>query len=473
MFHKLLGSGGFGAVVGPALPNTNDRGEPVYFPEHVTKVFFDNDSKNRAIESSRRIAELFGGNNGSFRVNTYGKDYTFGNLKGMANVNHKLKNELDKKGFINNDELQLLRLPNLGVDFNDGLYKNVKSVRNVPVITMLQQFRKLFYQTTSLAGNKYIHGDVRSGNLLIQPNNGTISIIDFDWLMPYVDFFDAYSEAFGFYSNPPEFLLFNKFKFFDVFDETKDPEEIVRSINISDYVKFTKQDFLVYTPLNLLDIELDLKIDLIENIQYIRSHIPYTHEDAATVAAGKSLRATPENNAAMMLIKYRLIGRIINLLFPYFDNYGLANCLLKFMNLVYVYSRKATITNFPHILKTRLTNNGVPYSHEELVRISQALIDVGKLLTRVSSFSISERLLPADILAEMDAIIARYQSSAPEDPLAAVANAPEPAEANNPVAYNINVPMGGGHRHRRNRTNRRVRHTRRLHMRRRKTNRRK
>jgi serine/threonine protein kinase len=477
IFHKYLGAGSYGVVVGPALPNSDERGETIHFPDNVTKIFFDYDSKNNAIESSERITGLLGDENGSFRVNEYEKDYTFGNLKNMVMMNHRVKNELEEKGLNNDNNLQLLRLPNLGVDFNTGLSKNLESIRNIPVITILQQFRKLFAQTTRLAENRYIHGDVRSANVLIQPKNGTITMIDFDWLMKYGKFFDEYSydEAFGFYSNPPEFLLLNKFNF-DLFDSTKDPTDLIRDINLNKYVRNTKNDFFAHNSITMPELKEKIKRALITNIQYIRSVIPYTSEDAAVVAAANS----PSGNfSAMIRIKSRIIDQIINLLFPYFDNYGLASCLLKCMNLVYRYSDMTTMENYPHALKTRLTNNGVPYSDDELVRISQALIDVGKLLKRASSFTINERVLPADISAEMDAILARYQSSAPEDPLAAMANEPGAAEANNPVAFNINVPMGGGIRRRnrntrRNRTSRRVGRTQsRILVRRRKTNRRK
>jgi serine/threonine protein kinase len=412
VFHKYLGTGSYGVVVGPALPNSDERGETIHFPDNVTKIFFDYDSKNNAIESSERIAGLLGDENGSFRVNTYEKDYTFGDLKSMAMMNHKVKNVLEKKGLNNDNNLKLLRLPNLGVDFNSGLSKNLETIRNIPVITILQQFRKLFVQTTRLAENRYIHGDIRSANILIQPTNGTITMIDFDWLMKYGKFFDEYSydEAFGFYSNPPEFLLLNEFNF-DLFDSTKDPADLIRDINLNKYVRNTKNDFFAHNSITMSELKEKIKRALITNIQYIRSVIPYTSEDAAVVAAANS----PSGDfRAMIRIKSRLIDQIINVLFPYFDNYGLASCLLKYMNLVYRYSDIATMENYPNALKTRVTNNGVPYSDDELVHISRTLLDIGQLLKRVSSLTISERVLPADISGEMDAILARYEIASAE-----------------------------------------------------------
>ena len=192
--YNILGSGGFGQVIAPALPNMKN-GVIAEYPDNVTKLFYDEDDKQSALKIAKQLPELMGENRGHSLHN-----YLYHYKK--SNLPLSLQTKIGAK--IPSGNLFATRMPNLGVSIN-RLITVYKKVREVPIVNIMEQTVKLLSQTASLAEHFYIHGDIRESNVTINPKDGTMTIIDFDWLRPYHKFIETYS--FNFYNNPPELLF--------------------------------------------------------------------------------------------------------------------------------------------------------------------------------------------------------------------------------------------------------------------------
>jgi hypothetical protein len=199
---EYLASGTEGCIIGPALPNLSENGSTwEEYPENVTKLYKNRDKYNKAQTNTRKIVDLL--HNNSHRVHPY-------RYKGYMGLN--IKSSMRSRCELNrNMPLLPLRMKNLGVSIMDLTRDigSINTIKNIPFIKILIEIQKVYEQIKRLVNNRYIHGDVRETNIMIQPSDGTITLIDFGWLYPVNEFFKKYEHALGFYSNPPESLLFN------------------------------------------------------------------------------------------------------------------------------------------------------------------------------------------------------------------------------------------------------------------------
>ena len=203
---KVLGKGSYGCVIEPAMPNKNMDGTERQFPGEVTKLFYDSNSYQKALENVGHLPLL--GPNAVYPIEKYKRQIHARNLTNHARINCGF--QLD-----NENMLYGVHMPNLGLSV-EGLINDIKSVqklRQLPYKTLFGQILKLMNQVSRLLKSGYVHGDIRESNVLIHPEHGTMSIIDFDWLMPWDDFKETYPGSF--YSGPPESVLMRKYAIFE------------------------------------------------------------------------------------------------------------------------------------------------------------------------------------------------------------------------------------------------------------------
>ena len=162
---KKVASGAFGSVYNPAFKNKNSIGQNILYPDEVTKIYFKKSAYDKALQDAEKVKMALGENTG------------------IAPYRHKYK------------------LSNLNTITRENI---AKIKRN--------------------SGEKnLIHGDIREVNIMIHPQRGKITIIDFDALTTRDDYFDKqtkYTLALakgiksnypeynaGLYQLPPEFLI--------------------------------------------------------------------------------------------------------------------------------------------------------------------------------------------------------------------------------------------------------------------------
>jgi serine/threonine protein kinase len=356
--QENLGSGGYGFVISPALQN-NIAGVATNFPDNVTKVFYEKHGYNSAVAKIPTISAAMGPNTGH-RMDRYTRPYTASILK--SSIKHTY-------GLANTDPLYLLRMPNLGKDFSK-VKTYVDDVRRVPMNIIFEQITKLLTQLNNLATAGYVHGDIRETNIMFKPDTGVMTIIDFDWLYPINDFDTEYRDNYGFYSNPPESIVFS-IPFF-IPSRTRDWsnnhyksfEHYYKSIGIKDETQFLSQVGKVTS----------------DNSTYINSLYPGNRKQAA-----------------------------INIMLPKFDGFGLATTLLEFLTIVYTPRiiadelSSASIGRLRSALTSvRVTKNGAAYTSKELNAYSKALLStVNAVLRPLARGRVSERIIPAEGLRRM------------------------------------------------------------------------
>lgn len=199
-YYTLLGKGTYGAVFSPALPNRVDD-KNVAYPNNVTKLFHDKYDYNAMMERMNTVRSIMGENVG----HPYARNYKKSNLRNVAPRIYKELKDRD-----NNENVHLMRMPYLGYD---ARYIDEYGY-DFPKRTLLEQISKLIHQTKTIASHNYIHGDIRAPNLMIHPDTGVVTIIDYDWFMSFDQFLESYS-GFGYHSNPPEWLIKHPSKFND------------------------------------------------------------------------------------------------------------------------------------------------------------------------------------------------------------------------------------------------------------------
>jgi serine/threonine protein kinase len=250
-------------------------------------------------------------------------------------------------------------MPHLGVDIakiidlDDTTSRN--AIRQCPVPIVFQQIIKLLEQIDRLGSQGYIHGDIRDTNLMIQPSDGTMTLIDFDWMMPYDEFYSDYS-GFGYYSNPPEFLM--KVNLSSILAEEGLTPDLLRSDmpHLFSYVTRFEEQFPFVNAVTPTLKEAILSANL-KNIEFLRTH---------------TLKSC----------------------LPTVDGFGLACSLLTLFYYLYPGSchSETTPESLQSSLSTRITKHGEPYNDRELSACSNAILSlVRTVLLPMASFEIDAR----------------------------------------------------------------------------------
>jgi hypothetical protein len=374
---RLLGAGGYGAVVRPAFLNTAHG--PHNRPGNVTKIFFDADEYDELMEGLPAIQELFD-HNENHRATPYAARRTFGNLP------DPLLREIEQrtqKTFRKADPLRMLRMPYLGVDiskirevYEEGTgLKAYEKIRNRPVLLIVDQILKLLRQVDSIVTKGYVIGDIRDGNVMIEPSTGVLTLIDFDWMKKKNDF--SYQYPFGFYNNPPECLLVSRGGFIrSLPSEAKKGPYVELFHRCFSYIREYFKDTAA--------LKAALEAANVANLDYFTKH---------------NIKSLRDGNTLLM-----------------FDGFGLACTLLTLFHTVYTTvsaNRTTSLAALQHSLSSRITNNGVPYTAGELEACTRAILRMSKeVLLPLAEFEYEARSSVKDAISiaqsirdELDAVM--------------------------------------------------------------------
>lgn len=201
--YEILGTGGFGAVVAPALPNVDASGNTITFgPQMVTKIMFHQRDYDKALQDAANLQEKVP----MLAIPTTPYRYQY-SIRDVADGIPGMRKYITQKqpGYTG---AYLIRMPNLGYSFADikhdaGLQYQL---RQLPPETIARQILKLMRVVKYVGEAGYIHGDVRETNVLCNTLNGDMTIIDFDWLLKKSVYNSTYPTYF--YCHPPEELYF-------------------------------------------------------------------------------------------------------------------------------------------------------------------------------------------------------------------------------------------------------------------------
>jgi hypothetical protein len=340
-----VAKGSYGCVVKSALPNRANDSEPwTQYPKNVTKLFFNKSNMKKAYKNSKQIYNLLGRNAGH-KTHKYKHKYR------SSNIPNNIRTRCNK--IRRNVPLYPLRMRNLGNDFW-GLEKDekYKKYRSIPVSTILDQILKVMKQIQILVNRGLIHGDVRETNILIHPETGVITLIDFDLLYPSNTYYDEVH--LGFYCHPPETLLYEKIKEF----LNASPAEIDRLLSsreidsqLEKYKKHhTRFKFAEPDYLDRKAAKGDIKAALKDSIFYFTTRLDV---DDSKAELQKELRTA---------------------LLPSYDGYGFAFTMLEFLGFVYPTTTiRAQQSRFDASLAGRITNEGTPYTAAQITVIRETI----------------------------------------------------------------------------------------------------
>lgn len=365
----FLGKGSYGCAIKPALPNMNNSGQWVQYPDNITKVFFDEKQGKNAVEKQKKIKNIL--QDDLHRINTYKvNNYTIGNIDPIVR-NQCFGSDPRKYP----QKLFTVRLPDLGKDMVHRSEPLLKKYRDINIKIIIEQMNKLIHQVKSYFDAGYIHGDLRETNIMINPENGQMALIDFDWFDQDKEFFRKYYSHLGFYNNPPETLMmpililaYNQAKYpenlINIFSTFVNNELLNPSSKITKY--FLAQNRMKFRGEHYInDMFNGDKLVSIFYYAILKLRSFYVSEIGDTVVTEDQ--------------KTFLKWAFIKMIESTFDGFGLGFTLLEFVSNVYgrvmfypnlESNRKIRID---HLEKERLTNGGKKYTHDEIVLLSDAL----------------------------------------------------------------------------------------------------
>lgn len=434
--HRLLGAGGFGVVVQPALAFPNTVPDPENAPNNVTKIMFARKPYNRVVKLIPTVKGLF--KNAGHRTTPSATAHTFDALPASLQSNIR-----KKKGFKSVEpdaDMYTLRMPYLGIDVHNLVEEKKpggREIRNRSVLVVLDQVVKLIGQINTLVENGYIHGDVRDTNIMVHPLTGAMTLIDFDWLKPKDEFIDTYAEdgAFGFYSNPPECLFTGKRGAFVDYKGFLPPKIVSYVSDFYNQFTFCRDNYIGDIPKGTPEDEIESRCQELLG--------------EAIVEANDNSKEYFRDELGITSLKQDI--------WKTFDGFGLAWTLLTFFNYVYTSeSILGDIDLFQHDLSALITNEGVPYTEEQGKACANALRRmIEEVLAPLSDFEYRLRIPTSEALAV--AISIRDELAAVfADGVGAAAAVAEPV-----VKAVGGAGVGRSTRHRNNRRNHRTRRRRR------------
>lgn len=347
-YRMSLPAGAYGLVL--PYPLVNERQE---HPTNVTKIFFRKQDYNSILEKQNRIRSIFQGDR-NYLVHPFDTPVSMATVR-QANrvaVSQKIKRSDDPKGyhvgttsFPNIYRLYAVHMPHLGVDMTH-VKDNLESLRAIPVHTMLMNIYKLLEKVAMLWDDRdkdkqFIHGDVRPPNMMIQPDTGKMTLIDFDWLLPVNDFKNNY--PFNISPNiPPELLIYGTQKMAEL-------DWSITEILLPLYKTQMKMD----------DKHIDALKEAIGDISYLNKMVLYCKESWRVFTY---LHTLDDRGVRYHMIRYynenvrdALLSSVdIYATFPTyqdavmaslrtFDGYGASQNLLELCHLVYPGSIKESI----------------------------------------------------------------------------------------------------------------------------------
>ncbi len=263
--YKRLGMGTYGLVVAPGFQINDERKDKT-----VTKFMFNGKEYKDTLKTKEKIKRNLP------LLNTltepYEKEYVFSNIATNNAQVAKILKAL-KPSIKNTNQIYPILMENLGKSFYTLNDEDIPAIAAIPIKTILEQYKKLADTIAQLKEKRYIHGDIRETNIVLNLETGKITIIDFDWLLNVTEFINRYE--FQFYCHPPE-LIFTKEKRYFYYTEFK------KNLNVGQYKDVIEERLKiignVYTPYDVIHHDDEIYNGVRESM-YTKAGIKETNDN--------------------------------------------------------------------------------------------------------------------------------------------------------------------------------------------------
>ena len=174
----------------------------VFYPgipeDRVTKLFYEEGNYNRAVKSATLarglLKELTNGG-----TNVQASVLTYPNIESKINAETNLYPKRGKE-----KKILAVHMPHLGVDIQTAI-EDTTLTEKIPPTKLLEQIIKLFKQIKRFNDAGYFHADIRSLNVMLNPETFELTIIDYGNFDNLGDVLK--NTVFGYFEFPPEYLL--------------------------------------------------------------------------------------------------------------------------------------------------------------------------------------------------------------------------------------------------------------------------
>lgn len=203
---KILGHGSFGLVCHPAFSDCHPiTGNMIHHPEEsaVTKIFFNEDMYQKALRNYEKIASLM--NDPIYKASAHSRR-TFSNLPQKLS---QRVHSYSRKKIKPTSDVYAIKMPHLGTSIH-RVIRNAEereAFQGCDFYLLLGELYKCHAQLHRLFTQQYIHGDIRTPNVMWNKNTCGLHIIDFDFLDTAYEFTKKHWSHFGSTHHPPECLL--------------------------------------------------------------------------------------------------------------------------------------------------------------------------------------------------------------------------------------------------------------------------
>lgn len=238
--------GSYGLVCNPALNTCN-----LNTPGNITKFYFQKENRNKAVANMDRLKQIIGKNN-TTKMNVYppilAKNLPPSIYNKIKKTRMNIGRNTSANNFTPNTMVYASRMKYLGTDLFDVRQSDheISEFRSCPFHQLMNQWYKLHSQLDLFAKKKYIHGDIRSPNILFNKSNCQLHLIDYDMFDTYSEFYKDFSNPwgetrFGFYSHPADSIVYMPFMKQDYSESdffiTKDKVKEAVKNNVSKFIK--------------------------------------------------------------------------------------------------------------------------------------------------------------------------------------------------------------------------------------------
>jgi serine/threonine protein kinase len=405
-------AGSYGCTTKPALKN-NINGVETEFPDNVTKIFFNTKSvtaKNEKAKIKKNLGTIRNIlKNNAYRANDYTRKYKRKNLS--------LNLQADCPRIPRQGNLEMLRFPYLGVDMlNPNLPSIYGMILRLPIPTILEQMLKLMKHVQMIRDSGYIHGDIRMENVMIHPETGRMTIIDFDFFQPVNIFFEKYMGKITTDSiNVPPDVFINLLRY----------SRQVFLKYFQNYVRYYEETFVI-NPSYLSSNNFNVLREIGKNFQ----------ETEDFLKQGNSFMSHHELQEKLKVV-----------LVQYLDSYGLGMALMHFLATVYgniIRPQPLTDAEYSQLNSKFLSTGSISYTPPQIQLIADTLHSVAlDIIFPLAHFSLPKRLDISAAIPMMERSIVDFKmrwaeiSPLPSSPISS--RAPSPSDIPSPNFGSLNA----------------------------------
>ena len=287
-----------------------------------------------------------------------------------------------------NSDLPIIRMPYLGINLEDATEDaNITRTRDIPISILIIQCYQLMKQIDKIRKKQMRHGDIKIDNIMIHPESGKMTLIDFDLFGNFEGgFYNDLIKVYGEITKlseifPPEFICIRAIRDTIVYNRNsnKGNNKAKRIYSFSDFM------FGRYMKGRILEFLECINKNEEEGKEYFLE----SFKSNISLLDGmfkESIKFYDETSkyAGQLMYDTRLINYFMN----YFDYYGFGIAMTMFFNKLYPMNK--------------------PYhNHSEM----DALYEVRALLMSMCDFARVARPEPDTIVKIMEEIMLRNSIS--------------------------------------------------------------